>query len=74
MKNAFKTPKNAGIKLQNALIVFLSGKGGINHVVNDYGDQVKGSFSIKFKCSYGGNEADTELEATDELAPEIVPI
>jgi len=65
VKNAFKTPKTAGIKFQNALIVFLNGNGGINHVINDYGDPVKGSFSIKYKCSYGGNEADSEPEETD---------
>lgn len=35
IKNAIKTPNHAGIKVVNALTVFLNGKGSINHIVND---------------------------------------
>lgn len=35
VKNAIKTPKNNGIKFTNAFTVFLSGKGAINHIIND---------------------------------------
>lgn len=35
MKNAIKTPNVPGVKVVNALAVFLNGKGGINHIIND---------------------------------------
>lgn len=35
IKNAIKTPNNPGVKVVNALTVFLNGKGSINHIIND---------------------------------------
>ena len=41
MDSGIKAPQQPSVKFHNSLSVFLTGNGGINHVVNDQGDAVK---------------------------------
>jgi len=43
---AFEVPVNAGVKLHDILTVFLSGNGGIDHVVNDTGAAVNATNQV----------------------------
>ena len=40
--NAIETPTAPGVKMHHMVTVFLTGKGGINHVINGKGNAVKG--------------------------------
>ena len=59
-------PKNAGIKFHNSLTVKLNGNGGIDHVINDKGDEVKGAnTAIAYVCEYNGAETVAEVLKAD---------
>jgi len=50
--HAFEVPVNAGVKLHDILTVFLTGNGGIDHVVNDTGGAVNSSNQVTNIVSY----------------------
>jgi hypothetical protein len=49
---AFEVPNTPGVKLHDILTVFLSGSGGIDHVVNDTGAAVNSSNQVTNIVSY----------------------
>jgi len=50
--SAFEVPVNSGVKLHDILTVFLSGFGGIDHVVNDTGAAVDSSNQVTNVVNY----------------------
>jgi hypothetical protein len=51
-ERAFEVPVTAGVKLHDILTVYLTGFGGIDHVVNDTGAAVNATNQVTNIVSY----------------------
>ena len=52
--SGIQAPNRSGVSFTNSLTVFLNGKGAINHVVNDQGNQVRAGQQLSYNCQYNG--------------------
>jgi len=52
VNNAIVTGNSQGIQFSNSLAVFLSGNGGINHVINNQGNAVNMNNRLSYVCYY----------------------
>jgi hypothetical protein len=60
VNSGIQAPQKSGVSFTNSLTVFLNGRGAINHVINDQGNQVRAGQGQSYTCQYG---------ATDEQEP-----
>jgi hypothetical protein len=52
VNSAIRAPAHKGVLVQNALSVFLNGKGKINHIVDNEGDAVVKNGEVKYDCFF----------------------
>ena len=56
MPSGIKAPQNPGVKFHNSFGRFLSGNGGLKHILNDEGENVDVTTYMKYLCEWqGGN-------------------
>lgn len=62
VNSGIQAPQKSGVSFTNSLTVFLNGRGQINHVINDIGDQVRAGKMLSYNCQFGENsESDKEI-------------
>ena len=68
MPSAIKVDSSSSkVSFENSYTRFLSGSGGIDHVVNDQGDQVGGGRYDSYLCDYGSsNELIAESDSLEQ--------
>jgi len=62
VNSGFYAPKKPGIKIQNALTVFLNGMGSLKHVVDDQGVALSGHTSQAHVCEFNNTATAAILE------------
>ena len=54
VSTGIRTPNKPGIHFVNSFTRFLSGQGGISHVINGQGGSTHGGAALNYVCNYGG--------------------
>ena len=52
VNSAIKAPSTPGVKFHNAVSVFLSGQGGVKHVINNVGSQSSRGHNVNYVCEW----------------------
>lgn len=60
VQSSIKGPNKPGVIFENSLSVYLSGNGGIHHIVNNQGDAVQAGIQLKYLCKYVHSEKENE--------------
>ena len=65
MPSGIQAPARGGVTFVNSLSVFLNGRGAINHVINDQGNQVRAGAQLSYVCQYGAHEEEGPKDPTE---------
>jgi hypothetical protein len=55
MNSGIKAPTNTGVKFHNSFSRFLTGSGGIKHIIDDQGSQVDKYHTLNYQCDWDGS-------------------
>lgn len=69
-------PPKPGIKFHNSVMVYLNGGGGMNHVINNQGSNVRKGKMLSYVCEWNGghtlmNNMLMNLDASHKLFKKV---
>lgn len=62
-------PNKPGVKFHSSLTRFLNGKGAIQHVINNLGDETRGGKDLNYVCNFNTNGITNSVEPPAPHAP-----